>query len=251
MLAGLHISTDTMKILNPAIDKAKINAFGTKNVELHSSSLRNPHQLKKQYLDKYNITAEKLRHFINDVWYPIFSNYPIQTVAIIVDKRYFKNARHSNISPLEIAAEALFDRTEIHPCSDCNIVFDQMDSEIKSQTDLQGKVLQISNTKIDLANGKYKNKYSHSSVSFEKSSNSNFLQLADMVAYNTWRQFVDYGNEWNIHSPIGKHRSLPMYKYFDIISSNFYHNKNNRINGFGIIKLPDPFNKKRGWNLGQ
>ena len=58
MLAGLHISTDTMKILNPAIDKAKINAFGTKNVELHSSSLRNPHQLKKQYLGKYNITAE-------------------------------------------------------------------------------------------------------------------------------------------------------------------------------------------------
>lgn len=85
----------------------------------------------------------------------------------------------------------------------------------------------------------------------KKSSNSNFLQLADMVAYNTWRQFVDYGNEWDIHSPIGKHRSLPMYKYFDIISSNFYHNKNNRINGFGIIKLPDPFNKKRGWNLEQ
>lgn len=247
VLAGIHISSKTMSILNPIIDQAKIKTFGTKNVELHSSSLRNPHQMRKQYLDKYNITPEELRNFIEDFWYPIFKNYSIQTIAIIVDKRYFKNARHSDTTPLEIAAEALFDRTEIHPNNDCHIIFDQMDSEIKSEKNLQGKVLKISDTKIDLANGKYKNKYNHSSATFEKSSNSNFLQLADMVAYNTWRQFVDYGNEWDIHSPVGQHRNLPMYKFFEIISNNFYHNKKNRISGYGIVKLPDPFNKERGW----
>lgn len=34
-------------------------------------------------------------------------------------------------------------------------------------------------------------------VSFDNSANSNFLQLADIVAYNVWRQFVEYGDEWD------------------------------------------------------
>lgn len=86
-------------------------------------------------------------------------------------------------------------------------------------------------------------------VSFDNSANSNFLQLADIVAYNVWRQFVEYGDEWDNHSPEGEHRELPMYPYFERISNCFYHDRNNKVSGCGIVKLPDPYNKQKGWNI--
>lgn len=248
VLAGIHVRREVMAVLNPLIDKKKKEVFGTKHVELHSVDLRI--KMKQKYLGPYNISKEQLVEFIDGFWYPLFNEYDMQLVAVIVDKRYYKNPRHENKTPLEIAVETLFDRTELHPHRDCQIVFDQMDSQIKSHKRDQGKIFQIADTKIDLQDGKYRNKYSHTSVRFEKSASSNFLQLADMVAYNVWRQFVDFGDEWDNHSMFGKHRVLPTYSYFEKISSNFYHGDNNRVNGYGIVKLPDPFNGSvKGWHI--
>lgn len=248
VLAGLHINSDTMAVLNPLINAEKERVFGTKFVELHSTNLRNKYRQRKDYLEKFNISADDLRDFIENFWYPIFEQYDMQLISIIIDKRYYKNPRHEGKTPLEIAVEALFDRTELHPHNDCNIIFDQMDSQIKSTKRDQGKILHISNTQINLDDGKFANKYHHTSARFEQSATSNFLQLADMVAYNVWRQFVDYGDEWDKHSPnFDEHRKLPSYSYFDKISSKFYHNPKGRVNGFGIVKLPDPNNKIRGW----
>lgn len=249
VLAGIHVDSDTMAVLNPIIDQKKIEVFGTKYVELHSANLRNPYKIRKEYLDKYHITIEELRNFMENFWYPIYVNYSLQIIAVIVDKRYFKNLRHDGKTPLEIAAEALFDSTELHPHRECNIVFDQMDGHVKSKKRDQGKVFEIAGTKIDFANGKYENKYSHTSVCFDNSANSNFLQLADIVAYDVWRQFVDYGDEWDIHSPEGSHRRLPMYPYFEKISDCFYHDTDNMVSGCGIVKLPDPYNGLRGWKI--
>ncbi len=249
VLAGIHVSSDTMSELNPIIDKAKNKYFGTKHVELHSASLRFPSKRKKQYIDKFGISEEKLSEFVNDFWYKLFEEYPLQSIAIVVDKRYYKNPRFIEKTPLDIAAVTLFDRTEMHPNSKCRIVFDQMDKHIKARTGSQGKVLQLSNTKIEL-NGKQSKKYHHISVDFDNSTNSNFLQLADMVAYNVWRQFVDYGDEWDIHSPEGEHRILPTYPYFDKISSSFY-TKDARLSGIGLIKVPDPYNKSKSWKLSE
>ena len=47
VLAGLHISANDLKKLNPEINKAKIKCFGTKHVEIKSDWLRNPDQRKK------------------------------------------------------------------------------------------------------------------------------------------------------------------------------------------------------------
>lgn len=247
VLAGVHVSSDVISELNPLIDEAKIKYFGTKHVELHSADLRFPRTLRKKYLDKYNISKEKLKEFIDDFWYKLFEQYPFQSIAIVVDKRYYRNPRYDEKTPLDIAAATLFDRNEMHPKGRCHIIFDQMDSHIKTRTGSQGKVLQLSNTKIEL-NGKELKKYHHVSVDFVDSSKSNFLQLADMVAYNVWRQFVEYGDEWDIHSPEGEHRILPTYSYFDKISPSFY-TKGDRLSGIGLVKVPDPFNKSKSWKL--
>ncbi len=249
VLAGTYISKEAMAKLNPLINAKKREVFGTSKVELHSADLRNKIARKKKYLDKYGITAETLKEFVEEFWYPLFDCGEMQLVAIVVDKRYFESEARTK-SPLEIAAEALFDHTELHPYGECKIIFDQMDEKIGSRTNNQGKILKIADTKIDLDDGKFENKYHNTGVVFEESLNSNFLQFADMIAYNVARQFIDYGDEWDKHSAEGEHRMLPTYSYFERISRHFYHDEKNRVSGYGIIKVPDPYNTgNKGWNL--
>lgn len=239
VLAGVHINSQTMAELNPKINEAKEQYFGTKDAEIHSVDLRNPYRKQKKYFAKYSISPERLKEFIDECWYPLFSEFDLQLVAIVVDKRYFYSSERQEI-PLEIAAKALFDQTETHPHKECHIVFDQMDSQLKASKNEQGKILRIANTEIELDDGKYDKKFHHTSVKFDRSCSSNFLQLADTVAYNTWRQFVDYGHEWDHHSTGNNHRELPSYKYFKRIGDNFYCNEKNAVSGVGLIKVPDP-----------
>jgi hypothetical protein len=107
-----------------------------------------------------------------------------------------------------------------------------MDSRIHSEKDKHGEILKISNREINL--GSFHKKYTHAKPVFEKSKNSNFLQLADTVAYNVWRQFVNHGDWWDESGT----KELKMYPYFQRIVPNFY-KKNGRISGIGIIKIPD------------
>ena len=248
VLGGIHTDTETMRRLNKEVDKKKVEVFGTKYVELHASDLRYNLKRRKKYLEPFGITEEELRDFIINFWYPLFEKYNLQSIAVIVDKRYYSNPRHEK-TPLDIVAEGLFDQTELHPHRDCSIIFDQMDKQVKTEKRDQGKILKLARTKINLEDGRFADKYHHTSVGFEKSINSNFLQLADAVAYNTWRQFVDYGDEWEKHLD-EVHRQLPTYEYFAKIADSFYHrSEDGRVSGIGIVKLPDPNNRERGWNI--
>jgi hypothetical protein len=101
-------------------------------------------------------------------------------------------------------------------------------------------MLKIANKEVDL--GSYRNgAYSHTSIGFEQSSNSNFLQLADTVAYNVYRQFIDNGDSWEAKES----KTLKMYSHFERISDNFFcHSETKQVKGFGLIKIPDPNGKK-------
>lgn len=130
-LTGIHISGETLKELNPIIDKKKIEYFGTKHVEIKSEWFRNPHQRKKRYIDPFNITEEKLQEFMDIFWYPLFQTNQgcIKIQAFVLDKRYFAGKRVH--SPVEILTQTLFDRVERYPVDNCTIVFDQMERAIK------------------------------------------------------------------------------------------------------------------------
>ncbi len=107
-----------------------------------------------------------------------------------------------------------------------------MENRLHSEKNQQGEILKISNKEVNL--GSFHKKYTHAGARFEKSKNSNFLQLADTVAYNIWRQFVNYGDWWDEE----KENEQKMYPYFRKIIPNFYH-KDGRISGIGITKIPD------------
>jgi hypothetical protein len=53
---------------------------------------------------------------------------------------------------------------------------------------------------------------------FISSSENNFLQVADLCAYDLFRQFKDHGEEWD--SPTAD--KWPLYRYFSRIVRQFY-----------------------------
>jgi hypothetical protein len=236
VLAGIHISSKKIAELNPVLNDLKKHFFGTKYVEIKSDWLRNPFQRKKRYLDVFEISEENLRDFTEE-WYKILFDHSktVQIQAFVLDKRFYKKRKYS---PLQILTQVLFDRIEMHSAEKSFIVFDQMESHIHSEKSDQGTILKISNREINL--GSLQNRYTHVRPKFEKSKNSNFIQLADTVAYNVWRQFVNHGDWWDEEMEKG----LKMYSYFQRIIPNFYH-KNGQISGIGIIKVPDL--TKRQW----
>lgn len=233
VLAGVYISKEAIAKINPEIIAMKAEFFGTKFVEIKSEWLRNPHQRRKRYLEPYGKTEEELKKFVEEKWYGLFEKYvsEIQIQAFVLDKRFY-NTKREKETPLQWLVQVLFDRVELHPKSNCEIVFDQMDANIKSQKHSHGLILSISRKQLDL--GSFHKKYSHSNIQFEKSVNSNFLQIADTVAYNIFRQFVQHGDSWE--GADGD--TLKEYSFFSKIIPNFYH-KNKRIAGYGIIKAPD------------
>ncbi|MDD9868204.1 MAG: DUF3800 domain-containing protein [Candidatus Campbellbacteria bacterium] len=236
VFAGIHISAEKLKELNPLINTKKEEYFGTKNVEIKSEWLRVPKKRHKHYLLKYGITEEKLREFVDKFWYSLFSSKNFIAQAFVLDKRYYAKR---DTQPIALLTQVIFDRLGIYPVEDIIVVFDQMESDIKSKKGKHGIIIDVSKQKINTS--PFFVRYSHSEVRFEKSFNSNFLQIADTVAYNVFRQFVSNGDQWESDK-----KELEVYEYLEKIEDCLYTNKKGVINGFGIIKVPDPAHKKWG-----
>ncbi len=243
VLAGLHVSREAIAAINPLINAAKEKYFGTKFVEIKSEWLRNPHQRRKRYLDPFRMEESTLRSFVEEEWYGFFARYPaeVQIQAFVLDKRFYYRKRFK-VSPFQELVQVLFDRVELHPHAQCEIMFDQMEADIQSTKHRQGTVLKISKQELDLHS--FSQKYSHTGIRFEKSLSSNFLQLADTAAYNVYRQFVQRGDSWE--GADGD--TLREYAYFSRIEKNFYCVKG-RVAGYGIVIVPDVL--KKGWGPGR
>ena len=238
VLAGIYVSKEDIAKINPEINTIKKDFFDTRFIEIKSEWLRNPHKRRKKYLEPFNKTEEELKNFVEKKWYSLFEKFTneIQVQAFVLDKRFYSIKREKE-TPLQELIQVLFDRVELHPNCACEIVFDQMDENIKSQKHNQGTILKISRKELDLRS--FHKKYSHTSIRFEDSLNSNFLQIADTVAYNVFRQFVQHGDSWEGSDG----DTLKEYTFFSKIIPNFYH-KNGRVAGYGIIKVPDIEKKK-------
>lgn len=238
VLAGLYISGDIIGEINIRINKLKKKYFNTHHVEIKSEWLRVPSLRKRKYTDPFKLTDENLLKF-TDEWYQVLADYPqIKIQAFVLDKRFYKNKR-DNYTPLQLLAQVVFDRIELNErANECVIVFDQMDSEIFSEKHQHGSILKIADKVIDL--GSFHTHYTHTRPRFEKSHSSNFLQLADTIAHNVWRQFVHFGDVIDD----AEIKDKKFYPYFERIIPNLY-SKNGKISGVGVIKVPDP--KKSEW----
>ena len=237
VLAGIHINQSKMSEMSTLIDKQKEFVFGTKAVEIKSEWLRNPEKRKRRYIDKYNITEDELTDFVHNFWYPLFKKEDLVIQSFVIDKRYFAGKRELS-TPLGLLTQMLFDRLVKFQSDDCTVVFDQMENDIRSTKNEQGIILKVSRQEINAS--PFHATYSHSKIQFEKSSTSNFLQLADTVAYNVFRQFVTYGDQWEELDG----QKIDVYPFLEKIVECLHCSSSGVVAGYGIVKYPDPIKKK-------
>ena len=250
VLCAVRVKQEDLGLINLQINSLKRQYFKTQKVEVKSDWLRNPHQRKKHYLIPYKITPEKLNKF-GEKFLDIISEHKerMKILAVVFDKRYYGDAKRQRPEgkPLLKSTQVLFERIQF--AGNYNIViFDQMESSLKVTTGQHGKILKVFQ-KNEGMEKIYVERYDKiADMKFMESKNENFLQVADICAYNVFRQFVLFGREWGGFSRKGGKLRMGRYLYFDRIRCNFYFNpRAGQVRGYGLICLPDK--EKINWNL--
>jgi len=251
VLCGVRIKQENLNCINKDINNLKKNYFKTHKVEVKSDWLRNPYQRKKHYLDIYGISPEKLNEF-GDKFVDLIADYKekLKLFGIVFDKRFYGDAKRqtSEGNPLLKTVQCLLERLEY--AGGYNIlVFDQMESSLKLTIGQHDKILNVFRKNVGMEKI-FVDKYTKiTDIKFMKSYQENFLQVADICAYNIFRQFVEHGREWAGEKKTSSGKSkMSLYKYFDKIRCNFYyHPINKNVRGVGLICIPDI--DKINWNI--
>ena len=249
VLCGVRVKHEDIAEINEEVNKLKISYFGTKDIEIKSVWIRNNHQRKKRYLDPFKITDEKLNEF-GESFIDLIEKHrdKMKLISIVFDKRFYGRKRIlPDGNPLYKTTQVLFER--INKCGQYNLViFDQMDESLKVTAGHHKIIVGIKDGNTGL-NQFYMNEYENiTDVIFTHSHNENFLQIADICAYNVHRQFTEYGRDWcgEYKDEQGK-KTLRDYPYFNKIRCNFRYDGDGQVRGVGLICVPDI--QKLNWDL--
>ncbi|OGF48302.1 MAG: hypothetical protein A2452_12330 [Candidatus Firestonebacteria bacterium RIFOXYC2_FULL_39_67] len=247
VLCGVRIHQSEIGGINKEINDLKMTHFKTNKVEIKSDWLRNPRQRQKYYLEKYNISAEKLNEFGFEIYEIIKKNAnKMKIIGVVFDKRCYgeEKRRTTDGQPLLKAVQVLFERLQYTKKYHI-VIFDQFECDLCITKGEHKKISDIAQSKDNLKKLHVGQFDKIIDVKFSKSSGENFIQIADLCAYNVYRQFLHFGREWTKEQG---NEVMNMYEYFEKIRCNFMVNPvNGKVQGCGLVCLPD-FGKCN-WNL--
>jgi hypothetical protein len=242
VMAALVVKSEDVVAIHNAIAELKGTTFGDRDIEIKSDWLRNPHQRAKYYLKPYHLDDVALNRFGQEVT-ELFATFrqQIKLCACVFDKRYYKNRKEND--PCCNTCQVIFERIEFEmqrADGTCILVVDQMEDSLSPERGKNGEIRDVLLNRRRMKHT-FIERYSHlTDIQFRESKRENLLQLADLAAYNIYRQFVDHGREWESQS------EWSLYPYFQRIKDNFMH-RNGQIRGIGLCKLPDI--AKPDWRL--
>lgn len=239
VLCGFGVLDAEWKSLNDKINELKITYFKDPRVEIKSNWIRIPSVRSERYLQKYNIPSADFDEFIEKV-YEVIDFSSIVLFASVIDKKQMQEVYSHPQNPSSTAYRHIFERFERFREADPNrnhgiVIFDKI---VEAEFAKKGYENLLSRQHL-----KYLTKGTEfvtieriiEGLLFIPSSENNFIQLADLCAYNTFRQFRDFGEDWE--HPSGK--GLRTYKYFKGILNKFYADTDGRLSGYGLKKFPD------------
>lgn len=215
----------------------KRQTFGTADVEIKANWLKRPRERERRYLNKYGITDGWLTAF-TEALYEIINEANCQLVACLVNKRevqgrYGAKAHH----PPGIAYECVLQRAqkEMASCGGAlSVTIDHMTGATRAgnqhRINLERQHARLKNYGSSLLRGVTFDRIE--GLSFKDSKHDERLQLADLVAYAVYRQFLDYGSGWEDPS-----KPLDLYAYLGRVIKKFC-NHNGIVPGYGIVKFP-------------
>lgn len=232
------ITTQESDALTSRIRALKRDTFGTSDVEIKSNWLRMPEERNERYIVRFGLSEEDLARFV-DSYYEAILNTDLLLMAAVVDKVHLSEVYSNPWYPPAVAYEVLLQRAEneLKGKGDYSVVMDDMTgktprgTEYKRNLFKQHEMLKQRGSK--LLDG-YKFMCIQSRLKFVSSANTHMVQVADIAAYNVYRQFRDYGEEWEDRGL----KSLPTYDHFARIAGKFRQGPEGRIQGYGVVKFP-------------
>lgn len=237
VFAGLATSPFGAMEIDYSMRTLKRQTFGTANVEIKANWLKRPREREQRYLKRYGINDAELTA-LTDALYEIINDADCQLVAAVVNKKdmqdkYGENANH----PPGIAYECVLQRAqkEMASCDGAiSVTVDHMTGATQAgnqhKRNLERQHARLKNYGSSLLRGVTFDRIE--GLSFKDSKHDERVQLADLVAYAVYRQFLDFGPDWEDPS-----KPLELYDYLARILKKFW-NDNGVVTGYGIVKFP-------------
>ena len=238
VFGAVLISTNESSRLVEQIRQVKTRYFGTEDVEIKSNWLRIPHEQQKHYLQPYNINPEQLRLFVEE-YYATIAASNLQLIASVVDKVHVQQDYSQCWYAPAIAYDLLMQRVvqELRQPGCISVIVDDMTGKTPKGNEYKVNLRRHHN-QLRQRGSNLRRGLSFAPLAgelrFINSAYSHQIQVADLVAYNVYRQFVDHGEAWE--TPSG--RDLPTYEWFNRLGAKFRKGQNGRVQGYGIAKFP-------------
>lgn len=210
----------------------KSEFFGTHEVEIKSNWLRIPRERVARYLEAFGVSEAALLHWVHAL-YDLFLGADIEITAAVIDKvgmsRQYQDRRHP---ALRTAYMVLMQRVAMDsglPASSVTVILDVMAPDHQAQ-------LQAFHAALREGSGCLQG-MDHTCLlpapRFRDSAAHDLLQLADLVAYNVYRQFMVHGERWEEPTAV-----LPQYEYFERLRPRLRRGPDGQIQGYGVFKMP-------------
>lgn len=252
VFGGVLITTAASGLLSERLKEIKLAAFGTDNVEVKSNWLRIPKERERRYVLRFGLTDEQIEQFVHALYREI-ALADLRLFAAVVDKVHVQERYATPWYAPAIAYEVLMQRIakEVSRPDTVSVIVDDMTGATPKGRQYRANLIrhhdQLCRNGSTLVSG-----LDFSAVlpgiRFVDSARSHLVQISDVIAYNVYRQFVDYGEFWEKGeiAPDGK-MSLPTYKWFDMIGKKFCCDRDGRVQGYGLVKFPLVNRIRWGW----
>jgi hypothetical protein len=238
--AGCVVAWKDIEEIEIEIKRIKQAYFGISSVEFKSNWFRIPKERKKHYLEPYHMTDTLFREMTREV-FRVLKESRVILLASVIDKSAMQEKYgHKAFSPSGWAYELLMERYQfmlaeknsfgdaiMDDISGCNPKGHKYKILLKQlHKRLQQHGTSVQKIKIDRVKGV---------LGFLFSQTSNFIQLADLAAYNVLRQYREHGECWEPSNA----QSSKIYAPFANIAEKFRASRDGKIQGFGITKFPE------------
>jgi Protein of unknown function (DUF3800) len=239
VVASVLVAADEVSHLEDELRGLKRAFWGNPDIEIKSNWIRQPSERQKHYTAKHGLGPKEVDELVAAV-YRWLKKSPLVALAGVVDKPMMESKYGSNAHYAGGVAYTMFlQRYEKFlgktSSTTGNVVFD--DPAGKSPGGFEWRdLLKKQHAKLKKFGCPYtKTKFDRvGAMTFADSASSVFIQIADLISYNTFRQFRSYGKEWE-HPTETK---WPLYPYFEELSHLFDRGPKQQVTGYGLVKWP-------------
>jgi hypothetical protein len=251
VFGGVLLSESGSGRLVTAIKDLKQKFFGTIQVEIKSNWLRIPSERGKRYLAEFGISESDLSAFVDEFYQCILAS-DLQALAVAIDKPYYQEKYGSSAwYPPAIAYELLLQRAvqEILAPDGLSVVVDDMSGATPKGNQYK-RNLRLHHASLRKNGSRLQKKVRFTSlntdIKFVNSAHSHQVQVADLVAYNVYRQFSPY----SLGTCLGERANIaeaPVYPWLQKLLPKFRSDLRGRVQGYGLIAFP--LENKNAWEF--